>query len=121
MPLEKELKLEVRGRDFIEGLPRTVLITSSEVTDAIALPLKQIIQGIKEVLERTPPELSSDVLDRGIVMSGGTALLRNLDKYITKSTGIPAHVADDPIFCVIKGLATAVENLDVFEKALIVK
>ena len=121
LPLEKELKLEVRGRDFIEGLPRTVLITSSEVTDAIALPLKQIIQGIKEVLERTPPELSSDVLDRGIVMSGGTALLRNLDKYITKSTGIPAHVADDPIFCVIKGLATAVENLDVFEKALIVK
>jgi len=119
--LEKEIKAEVKGRDFVEGLPKTLVVTSSEITAAIEPTLKQIAQAIKEVLSRTPPELSADVLDKGIVMSGGTALLKNFDKYITKATGIPAHIADSPLFCVIKGLGTAVENLGVFEKALIVK
>ncbi len=121
VPLEKEMKMEVKGRDFIEGLPRTVVVSSSEITECIDPTLRQMVQGIKDALEKTPPELSADVLDKGIVMSGGTALLRNLDKYITKKTGIPAHVADDPLYCVIRGLAAAVENLEVFEKALIVK
>jgi len=119
--LEKEIKAEVKGRDFVEGLPKTLVVTSSEITAAIEPTLKQIAQAIKEVLSRTPPELSADVLDKGIVLSGGTALLKNFDKYITKATGIPAHIADSPLFCVIKGLGTAVENLGVFEKALIVK
>ena len=119
--LEKEIKAEVKGRDFVEGLPKTLVVTSSEITAAIEPTLKQIAQAIKDVLGKTPPELSADVLDKGVVMSGGTALLKNFDKYITKLTGIPAHTADDPLFCVIKGLGTAVENLGVFEKALIVK
>ncbi|MFH1565928.1 MAG: rod shape-determining protein [bacterium] len=121
LPFEKEIKAEVKGRDFVAGLPKTLIISSTEITEAIEPTLKQIAQAVKEVLGRTPPELSADVLDKGIVMSGGTALLRNFDKYLTKVTGIPSHVADDPLFCVIKGLGTAVENLEVFEKALIVK
>jgi len=121
LPSDKEVKAEVKGRDFVEGLPKTLVVTSTEITNAIEPVLKQIVQAIKEVLGKTPPELSADVLDKGIVMSGGTALLNHFDKYITKLTGIPAHVADDPLFCVIKGLGTAVENLEVFEKALIVK
>lgn len=121
LPLEKEIKAEVKGRDFVEGLPKTVIVNSAEITAAIEPTLKQIVQAVKEVLGRTPPELSSDVLDKGIVMSGGTSLLKHFDKYITKLTGIPAHVADDPLLCVIRGLGTAVENLDVFEKALIVR
>lgn len=121
LPSEKEIKAEVKGRDFVAGLPKTLIISSTEITEAIEPTLKQIAQAVKEVLGRTPPELSADVLDKGIVISGGTALLRNFDKYLTKATGIPSHVADDPLFCVIKGLGTAVENLEVFEKALIVK
>jgi len=120
-PLPKEEKMEVKGRDSVSGLPRTITITSGEVVQALAQPLGQIAVGVKNVLEQTPPELASDIIDKGIVLTGGTSLLRNLDKYITHFTGVPAHVADDPLLCVVKGIATAMENLEIFDKSIVKK
>lgn len=117
--LSEELKMEVKGRDSIAGLPKTVEITSTEITEALEAPLSEIISAIRTVLEQTPPELSSDILDKGMVLSGGTSLLRNFAKMITAATGVPAHLADDPLFCVVKGVGVAIENLDVFRKSLV--
>ncbi len=119
MPLPKEKTLEVKGRDSVSGFPRTVNITSTEITACLAQPLSQIGLAIKNVLEKTPPELSSDIIDKGIVLSGGTALLRNIDKYISGYAGVAAHVADDPLLCVVKGLAKALENFGIFNKSMI--
>ncbi len=116
LPLDDNPTLEVKGRDAIAGLPRTVELTSYEVTEVIQGPLKGIVGAIKHVLERTPPELSSDVIDKGMVLTGGTALLRNIDKFLTQSTGVPAHVAETPILCVAYGVGTAIENLETFKK-----
>lgn len=110
MKVEKPKSMEIRGRDGGSGLPRSLTIDSNEVAEALRSPLLQIIQAIKSVLEKTPPELSADIIDRGMVMSGGTALLRNLDKLFTKATGVPAHVADEPMFCVAKGTGIALET-----------
>lgn len=118
LPLPEELKMEVKGRDSIAGLPRTVEITSSEITEALSTPLNEIVQSIHYVLEQTPPELSSDILDKGMVLTGGTALLRNFAKMITAATGVPAHVGDDPLLCVVKGVGIAVEHIDAFRKSL---
>jgi len=118
LPLEKEEKMEVRGRDSLTGLPRTVEISSQDVTKAIAQPLSQIVGVVKNVLEETPPELSSDIIDKGIVMTGGTSLLRNLDKLLTAETGVPAHVAQEPLFCVAYGAGIAIENLDLYKRAI---
>jgi rod shape-determining protein MreB len=120
-PLPKEIKMEVKGRDSVSGLPRTVNLSSGEIVQCLAQPLSQIAIGIKNVLEKTPPELASDIIDKGIVLTGGTSQLKNLDKYITHFTGVPAHVADDPLLCVVKGIAKAVENLEVFDKSLMKK
>lgn len=120
-PLPKDEKMEVKGRDSVSGLPRTVTITSGEIVQALAQPLGQIAIGIKNVLEQTPPELASDIIDKGIVLTGGTSLLRNLDKYITHFTGVPAHVADDPLLCVVRGIAKAMENLEIFDKSIVKK
>ncbi len=120
-PLPKEEKLEVKGRDSVSGLPRTIVLTSGEVVQALSQPLSQIALAIKNVLEKTPPELASDIIDKGIVLTGGTSQLRNLDRYITHFTGVPAHVADDPLFCVLKGIAKALENVDMFNKSLMKK
>ncbi|MCG2686343.1 rod shape-determining protein [Candidatus Parcubacteria bacterium] len=118
----KEVKvMEVRGRDAVAGLPRTIQIDSREVTEAIRPSLTDMIRAIKGVLEQAPPELSSDIIDKGMVMSGGTALLRNLDKFITRETGVPAHVVEEPLFCVVKGVAVALENLEIFQKSITVK
>ena len=95
LPLERELTMEVRGRDLIAGLPRTIPITSSEVMEAIEQPLQQLVAAVRSVLEQTPPELSSDIIDKGMVMSGGGALLRNVDKLLTQVTGVPCHVAEN--------------------------
>ena len=95
--------MEVRGRDLIAGLPRTIPITSSEVMEAIELPLQQIVAAVRHVLEQTPPELSSDIIDKGMVMSGGGALLRNIDKLLTQVTGVPCHVAENALNCVALG------------------
>ena len=120
-PLHKERTMEVKGRDFVTGLPRTVIVSSTEVVQCIAQPLNQIAAAIKSVLEKTPPELSSDIIDKGIVLSGGTSLLENLDKYITHFTGVPTHISDDPLLCVVKGLGKAIESLDIFSKSMIKK
>ena len=109
---------EVRGRDHIQGLPRTVTVTSDEVTEAIVEPLGQIVRGVRMVLESTPPELSADIIDKGIVMSGGTALLRNLDQLLAQEIGIAVHVADQPLMCVALGCGIAIEHTDVLQKAL---
>ena len=101
--LEQELLMEIRGRDLINGLPKTVKITSEEVREALQEPIQAIVEAVKAVLEKTPPELAADIIDRGIIMTGGGALLRGLDQLLTEVTGIPAIVADDPLSCVAVG------------------
>ncbi|MCJ7740860.1 rod shape-determining protein, partial [Candidatus Microgenomates bacterium] len=111
-------KVEVRGRDSLNGLPRMIELTSEEIALAIQNPLNMMIGGIKTILENTPPELASDIIDKGIVLSGGTALLRNLDKLIVQATGVPVHVAEDPLLCVVRGTGVALENIDLYKRTL---
>ena len=118
LPLEEELTMSVKGRDMIAGLPREVIITSTEITEAMEVPLRNLTDAIRGVLEQTPPELSADIIDKGIVLSGGGALLRNIDRLITNVTGVAAHVASDPLSCVAKGTGVALEHFDVFAKSL---
>ncbi len=118
LPLERELTMDVRGRDLIAGLPRTIPMTSSEVMEAMEPPLQQIIGAVRLVLEQTPPELSSDIIDKGMVMSGGGSLLRNIDKLLTQVTGVPCHVADDALNCVARGTGLALEHFDFYKKYL---
>ncbi len=117
-PVSKEEILEVTGRDSITGLPKQVQLSSHEVYEAMREPLGKIIQMLKTVMEEVPPELSSDIIDKGIVMSGGTAQLRGLDRLITQETGVPAFVAEDPLRCVIKGIGIAIENLDIYARSI---
>lgn len=112
------LKMEVRGRDTLTGLPRMAEIAAEEITHAIQGPLNSMILGIKGVLEITPPELSSDIIDKGIVLSGGTSLLRNLDKLFMQATGVPVHVAEDPLLCVVRGTGVALENIDLYKRSI---
>jgi rod shape-determining protein MreB len=118
LPVEEEISMEVRGRDQVSGLPKTIRITSSEVTEAIAEPLATIVGVVRAVLEKTPPELASDVIDRGIVMTGGGAQLRGFDRLLTKATGVPCYVADNPIACVALGAGKALENYEVIKRSL---
>jgi rod shape-determining protein MreB len=118
LPLEDELAMEVRGRDQVSGLPKTIRITSGEVTEAIVEPVSSIVGVVKGVLEKTPPELASDVIDRGIVMTGGGALLRGFDRLLTKETGVPCYVADNPIGCVALGAGKALEDYEVIKRSL---
>ena len=118
LPLEEELVMEVRGRDQVSGLPKTIEITSGEVTEAIVEPITSIVGVVKGVLEKTPPELSSDVIDRGVVMTGGGALLRGFDRLLTKETGVPCYVADNPIACVALGAGKALEDYEVIKRSL---
>jgi rod shape-determining protein MreB len=106
--LEQELAMEIRGRDLINGLPKTVKITSEEIRDALSEPVGAIVEAVKAVLEKTPPELSADIIDRGIIITGGGALLRGLDKLLSDVTGVPAIVADDPLSCVALGTGSRV-------------
>jgi rod shape-determining protein MreB len=119
LPLDRELSMEVRGRDLIAGLPRTIPITSSEVMEAMELPLQQLVGAVRLVLEQTPPELSSDIIDKGMVMSGGGSLLRNIDKLLTQVTGVPCHVAENAQNCVALGTGEALKHFDFFEKSLV--
>jgi rod shape-determining protein MreB len=116
--LEEELSMEVQGRDQIAGLPKTITITSSEVTEAISEPLAAIVNVVRSVLERTPPELSSDIIDRGIAMLGGGALLRNVDRMLTQETGVPCYVAEDPISRVAVGAGQALDNIHILRQTL---
>jgi rod shape-determining protein MreB len=118
LPLEEELTMEVRGRDQVAGLPKTITISSGEVTEAIAEPLAAIVGMVREVLERTPPELVSDIIDWGMVMTGGTALLRNMDRLLTQETGVPCYPADDPIACVAIGASKALDNYHILRRTL---
>jgi rod shape-determining protein MreB and related proteins len=118
LPLQEELTMEVRGRDQVAGLPRTIQITSSEVTEAIAEPLAVIANNVHSVLEKTPPELASDIIDRGMVMTGGSSLLRNIDRFLTKHTGVPCHVAENPVACVALGAGMALEMVDILRRTL---
>jgi rod shape-determining protein MreB len=111
MKVEKPKRMEVKGRDSTGGMPRSLVIDSNEIAEALKNPLSQIIMAIKRVLEKTPPELSADIIDRGMVMSGGTSMLANMDKLFTKATGVPAYVAEEPIYCVAKGTGMALEMI----------
>jgi rod shape-determining protein MreB len=101
--LDQEIVMEIRGRDLINGLPKTVKITSEEVREALSEPLQSIVEAVKAVLEKTPPELAADIIDRGIILTGGGALLRGLDTLLGEVTGIPVIIADDPLSCVAIG------------------
>jgi rod shape-determining protein MreB len=111
VPLEQELEITVKGRDLVTGLPRSAVITSEEVRLAIAEPLNAIVEAVKLTLEATPPELAADAMDTGITLAGGGALLRGLDKLISRETGMPVHIANDPLGCVVKGTGIVVEGL----------
>jgi len=115
---DKEKTVEVKGRDFQTGLPKIFNVGERSINEALQKPLKQILEGIKEVLSQTPPELAADIVDKGIVLSGGSALLNNIDRYITYYTGVASFVVDEPLFCVIRGVGMAVENLDSFKEAI---
>lgn len=110
--------MEIRGRDAITGLPRTIELSEAKVNEAIQPALMEIITGPKEVLEQCPPELAADIIDKGIVMSGGTSLLKNLDKLMTKMTGVPCHVAEDALLCVVRGTGVAMENIELYKRSI---
>ncbi len=114
----EERTYEVRGRDTQSGLPRIIQIGEKTIHEAIQRPLRQIVDGVKEVLSQSPPELAADIVDKGIVLSGGTALIGNLDKFITYYTGVPSFVVEEPLYCVIRGIGVAIENLDSYKKAI---
>ena len=118
LPQVKEEDMEVRGRDLTGGLPKTVRVTSNEITEAMQDELREIINTIKKVLQDTPPELSADIMDKGMVISGGGALLKHLDQLIVKTIGVPCYVAEDPLFCVIKGIGVALDNLEVYKRTI---
>lgn len=114
----KEEQMEIRGRDLMGGLPKTVKISSNEITEALQDELREVINAIKKVFQETPPELAADIMDKGMILSGGGALLRNLDQLITKTIGVPCYVADDPLFCVIKGIGIALDNLEIYKRTI---
>ncbi len=114
----EERTMEVKGRDFQTGLPKIFSVGEKSISEALQKPLKQILEGIKEVLAQTPPELAADIVDKGIVLSGGTALLTNIDRYITYYTGVASFVVEEPLFSVIRGVGMAIENLDSFKEAI---
>ena len=119
--LEKTEKLQISGRDLVFGLPRTVTITSDDITEAVKPPLLQIIATVKAVLEDTPPELAADIIDKGIVMSGGTSQLRNFDRLMTEETGVPSHVAEDALYCVVRGTGLVLENIELWRRSITTK
>lgn len=121
IPLKDELHIGVRGRDILTGLPRNINIGTNEVVEAISDRLKEIVAAVKLVLAQTPPELSADIMDKGIILSGGTALLRNFDELMVKATGVPAYVAEEPLFCVAKGAGLVLENLEFYKRSIMAR
>ena len=121
LPEKEEKKLAIRGRDLILGLPRTIKVSSNEICEAISDSLADIIQVIKLVLRDTPPELSADVIDKGMVLSGGGSLLRNISDLIAQATGVPCVLAEEPLHCVARGTGVILENLDIYKKSIMLK
>jgi rod shape-determining protein MreB len=117
--IEDKLHMEIRGRDIVTGLPRSITVSSDDVTEAIQNELEAIISAAKRVLQKTPPELSADIMDKGIVLTGGSSLLRNIDQLISRTTGVPAYVADDAMLCVAKGTGMALDNLDSYKRSIL--
>jgi rod shape-determining protein MreB len=116
---EETLTMEVRGRDLVSGLPKTVVVTSEEVRAALKEPVEAIVEAVKMTLERTPPELAADIMDRGIVMAGGGALLRGLDRLLIKETGMPVHIAEEPLTAVVMGAGLALEHFDLLQRIML--
>lgn len=119
VPVEKEATMEIRGRDLIAGLPKTIQIATNEVVESIQEELREIVKAVRTVLQETPPELAADIIDKGMILTGGTALLRNIDKLIANATGVPAYVADDAILCVAQGTGVALDNLESYKKSIL--
>lgn len=119
MFMDKPLEMEVKGRDMISGMPRILKVTSSDTTEALQHDLEGLIDAVKKVLHDTPPELSADVMDKGIIMSGGSGQLRNLDELIAEATGVACYLADDPMLCVAKGTGVALENLENYKRSVL--
>jgi rod shape-determining protein MreB len=115
-PMEEELEMEVKGRDLVAGIPKTLRITSAEVREALNEPVNAIVEAVKQALERTPPELSADILDKGIVMTGGSSQLRGLDERLRQETNLPVNVIDDPLTCVARGCVKILENVDKYHQ-----
>lgn len=121
VPLEEELSILIKGRDFITGLPRTAEVKTNEIVRAIGRELREMIKSMKDVLQETPPELSADIIDRGIIMTGGSSQLRNFPELVFRRTGVKAVLAKDAYFCVAKGTGIALEHLDTYKKSIIAK
>lgn len=121
IPLEEELSMQVRGRDFVSGLPRSTEVKTNEIVKAISKELRDMIKAIKDVLQETPPELAADIIDQGIIMTGGSSMLRNFPELVFRRIGVKAKLADDALFCVVKGTGIALEHLDVYKKSIITK
>jgi len=119
--IDDELTMTVKGRDFVSGLPRSTEMSTNEVVKAIRRDLKEMIKAIKTVLQETPPELASDIIDRGIIMTGGTSQLRNFPELVYRRTGVKSALADEALFCVAKGTGVALEHLDTYKKSIIAK
>lgn len=117
--MEDKLYMEIRGRDIVTGLPRSITVSSDDVTEAIQNELEAIITAAKKVLQKTPPELSADIVDKGIVLTGGSSLLRNIDQLLSRTTGVAAYVADDAMLCVAKGTGIALDNLDSYKRSIL--
>lgn len=118
IPLEEDLSMVIKGRDFVSGLPRSIEVESNELLNAVTKDLYEMIRAIKEVLQDTPPELSSDIIDQGIVMTGGTSQLRNLTELVHRRTGVSARLAKEPMYCVARGTGIALEHLDVYKRSI---
>jgi len=117
--LEDKLTMEIRGRDMITGLPRNITVTSDDVTEAIQNELEAIISAAKKVLQETPPELAADIIDKGMILTGGSSLLRNIDQLLSRTTDVPAFVADDALLCVARGTGIALDNLDSYKRSIL--
>ncbi len=121
IPLDEELTMSIKGRDYVLGLPRSVEIKTNEITKAISKELRDIVKAIKDVLQETPPELASDIIDKGIIMTGGSSQLRNLPELVFRRTGVKAVLAKDALYCVARGTGIALEHLDIYKKSIIAK
>jgi rod shape-determining protein MreB len=119
--LDQELVMNVKGRDYLSGLPRSTEVKTNEIVKAIAAPLRDMIRAIRDVLQETPPELAADIIDQGIIMTGGSSLLRNLPELVFRRTGVKAVLADEPLLCVAKGTGIALEHLDMYKKSMLSK
>ena len=121
LPIDEELSMIIKGRDLVSGLPKSVEIKTNEIVKAISRELREIVKAVKDVLQETPPELAADIIDQGIIMTGGTSSLRNLPELIFRRVGVKTTLAKDPLFCVARGTGIALEHLGAYKKMMISK